>query len=893
MMRFVSPEWLLLLPTFVVLAWLRPGLGLRRPLRIACLALLLLVLIQPQVRQLGRGLDLWVLVDRSASAADAMAGNLAEWQSLLERSKSPDDRIFYVDYSDVPIVRDEGTSAFSGDVQQTRTRLAIQYALSRMSPDRAGRILALTDGFSTEPLDGVAERLAAQKTSLDYRFVRSPDVSDYQVTDLRMPARVQPGEPFLVEADVAGNPDGRLELQVSRDGGVLTKLPLEVRGGRGHVRFTDRIGQGGAHRYGVRLLVNDARSGNDAASRWIDVQGGPRVLLVTSYEGDPVATVLRGQGFEVEVVEIPGRLDVGMLSGAKAVVLNNVPAYRLPPDFLAALDLFVRMQGGGLLMAGGKFSFGSGGYFGSPVADLLPVSMELRAEQRKLAVAMAIVMDRSGSMGAPVASGGTKMDLANEGAGRSIELLGGADAVSVLAVDSEPHVVVPLTQLSIDRDKLVDQVRRVTSGGGGIYVYQGLKAGWEELKKAQAGQRHLILFADAADAEEPGDYQNLLKEMSDAGATVSVIGLGTESDKDAAFLKDVAARGGGRIFFNADASTLPALFEQETVAVARSAFIDQPVGLESTSGWLEIAAKLPEWPPEVDGYNLSYLKPEATAAALAKDEYAAPLVAFWQRGAGRSAAASFPLGGDFSERVRAWQGYGDFVQTLVRWCNGEALPPGIGLRVATSGSELQLDLLFDDSWQDRLAKTAPEVLVAEGASGKPEPLVWERLEPGHYSAKTFLPPGRWMRGAVQVGAYTLPFGPVAAVTNPEWALDRERVRELEAVSRLSGGVERLDLAEVWKAPRQQEYRDMRAALLLALLLVFLADVLVTRIGWRVPPIEVPRIGKTVNAKSIPVLKPSPVPAEVAAQNPEAPPAPRPSDRNERGSRFRRAKRGGG
>ena len=31
----------------------------------------------------------------------------------------------------------------------------------------------------------------------------------------------------------------------------------------------------------------------------------------------------------------------------------------------------------------------------------------------------------------------------------------------------------------------------------------------------------------------------------------------------------------------------------------------------------------------VDGYNLSYLRDEATAAAYARDDYEAPLVAFW------------------------------------------------------------------------------------------------------------------------------------------------------------------------------------------------------------------------------------------------------------------------
>ena len=97
---------------------------------------------------------------------------------------------------------------------------------------------------------------------------------------------------------------------------------------------------------------------------------------------------------------------------------------------------------------------------------------------------------------------------------------------------------------------------------------------------------------------------------------------------------------------NEDAAALPALFAQETVAVARSTFVDEPVGVEPTSGWLEVSSKVIENPPMVDGYNLSYLRDDATAAAYTRDDYEAPLVAFWNRGGGRVAAVSFPLGGD-------------------------------------------------------------------------------------------------------------------------------------------------------------------------------------------------------------------------------------------------------
>src|SRR4051812_24865936 len=101
MIRLVSPEWLLCVPILIGLAFWRRGLRLWQPLRAACLVLLVLILLQPQLRRLGRGLDLWVLVDKSVSAADALEPRLPEIQALLERSKSADDRIFYVDYANL------------------------------------------------------------------------------------------------------------------------------------------------------------------------------------------------------------------------------------------------------------------------------------------------------------------------------------------------------------------------------------------------------------------------------------------------------------------------------------------------------------------------------------------------------------------------------------------------------------------------------------------------------------------------------------------------------------------------------------------------------------------------------------------------------------------------
>ena len=835
-MIFGAPEWFFLLPAVAVAAWRWRELHLHEPLRAAALVTLVFALADPRLRLASAGLDLWVLADRSDSAAAAMAAQSREIETILERARGRQDRIFYVDYAGEVTRRERGDPVFEGATSQTRTGVALEYALAEMPAGRAARLLVVTDGFATEPLGPAAEKVLRSGVPLDFRLLTEPALGDWRVAAFTVPPRVLAGESFLVEFVVAGQGDADVPWEVLRGGRAAASGTARVRGGVGRVRLTDRVTAGGAMRYEVRLKpAADAHPENNVASAWLEVAGGPRIVLVTNYPDDPLATLLGAQGVAVEVVTAPATLNAARLSGARAVVLNNVPAHRLPREFMAALDFFVREQGGGFLMAGGENSFGSGGYFASAIDELLPVSMELKKEQRKIATALAIAMDRSGSMSMSAGPGLTKMDLANSGAARAVELLGELDAVSVHAVDTQPHEIVALAQVGPNRTRILEAVRRVVSAGGGIVVREGLRAALGELEKANTGTRHMILFADANDSRQQlGDYLAAVDDLRAADATVSVIGLGTESDRDADILKEVAQRGNGRMFFSADAGELPAIFAQETVSIARSAFVKDPTGTQATPGWAEIAARAPEWPKTVDGYNLSYLKEGATASLVTTDEYSAPLVAAWQRGAGRVAAVSFPLAGNHSAQIRAWPGYGDFVQTLSRWLIGDDAPSGLALRTEVDGERLTLDLLYDETWNARIAQAAPSATVAESggvsAAITTRPIVWEKIEPGRFRAALDLTPGKMARGAVRVGAAALPFGPVSVAGSAEWSFDRARLLELRQLSQRSGGEERLDLAKTWSAPRPVNWRAIRAWLLVLWAVLFIADAALTRLG---------------------------------------------------------------
>ncbi|MEZ0297940.1 MAG: VWA domain-containing protein, partial [Candidatus Methylacidiphilales bacterium] len=475
----------------------------------------------------------------------------------------------------------------------------------------------------------------------------------------------------------------------------------------------------------------------------------------------------------------------------------------------------------------------SGGYFGSAVDQLLPVSMELREDHMKLSAAVAIVIDKSGSMGAsvPGMAGMMKINLAAEGAAKSIELLGPNDWCTVIAVDSMPEWIFNLKKVGPERADLASKVRRLAVGGGGIYCYTGLKAAYDTLDKATSGTRHVILFADAADAEEPGDYINMLAEMRKKGITVSVIGMGTPADSDALFLEDVAKRGGGRMFYSKDSADLPAIFSQEVVAVARSAFIEDKTKVQPNQGWLTIASGTTEWLPQVDGYNLSYLRPKATGGVASVDEYKAPLVSFWPRGAGRTAAVLFPISGEFSTLVRDWKGYGDFLQTITRWTVGQEMPPGTQLKTRVDGTEMTIEFYYGQTWESKIALHPPKLLLSEGTGKQGQEHVWQRIAPGRYEAKVNLTPSSVVRGSVLIEKEAIPFGPIVSGSNPEWAVDRARIVELQNTATLSGGQQRLELSEIWSSPRDPGSVDIRPLLLWFALATLVMDILWTRIGW--------------------------------------------------------------
>ncbi|NQU49301.1 MAG: VWA domain-containing protein, partial [Planctomycetes bacterium] len=592
-MNLLYPELLLLAFPLAIALWKSsPGWSTRLLLRALIAISLLLAIAGPHGGGSVSGRDLVLVIDRSRSMPGGSQATVAEVMKLAGEQMKTGDRISVLTFAADHAIEQAPSNSASLDGYSTtldadgsNLTSALEQALALIPENRPGSILLFSDGeFHGTPPDAVARRAAMRDIHIDVRSARISSNVDVAVESIDLPSSVEVGEPFQFAAYVRSDRETTAQYTLLRGETVIGRGSQELRSGLNQLLFRDLGQSAGLAKYRLKLeLDGDRVLANNVGLGVMRVEGNRPILLINQDGAQGrLAAALLGAGMKVQVVtpkQLP-KHDASWLENFRSIVLENLPATALG-SMLPAIASQVRDLGTGLLITGGQASFGVGGYYRSSLDPLLPVTMEMRVEHRKAGLALAFVLDRSGSMGASVAGGLTKMDLANAGTMEAIHLLGPMDEVTVIAVDSEPHMIVPLTPVN-DPEAFTSRVSGINSGGGGIYTYTGLSAATLELSKTARSNRHIVLFADAADAEEPGRYVELLNDLTTKyNTTVSVVALGDPSNSDAVFLQDVARRGGGQIFFSQDPAELQRLFAQDTLLAARSSFIDLATTTES------------------------------------------------------------------------------------------------------------------------------------------------------------------------------------------------------------------------------------------------------------------------------------------------------------------------
>lgn len=895
-MTFHDPLWLLLAIPLGAALWVwRPPSRAVTAMRIVILLLIVLALAGLAIELRTRAGVVVVVADRSLSmprGADAVEREVVRG---VESKRGADSRVGVVAFGrGAQLELLPGGERFSdfrtrSDEDGSDARDGLDLALSLIPRGTPGRIVLVSDGRFTgrEPATA-ALAAAARGVAIDYRLVARSTAGDVAIDHIDAPASVSPGEAFVIGAWIDAPSEQDVQVELLRGGAVIASGTHHLAGGTNRIALRDRAAGGGTIAYTLRVAApaGDPVPENNRARFLVGVSGPKPVLVASGSTGSRLAALLSAGGVAVDAPERP-QWSLDALTNYSAVVLENLPADSIGRNQMQTLASWISDAGGGLMMTGGHKSFAPGGYFKSPLEPVLPVSMELRREHRKLNVAMVIALDRSGSMGMPAGGGRTKLDLANLSAVQVLDMLAPSDELGVVAVDSMSHVIADLDPIG-DRPEVRDKILSIEVGGGGIFIYEALSTAAKMLLTAKAETRHIILFADAADSEEPGKYQELLARCRAANITVTVIGLGTPGDSDADLLRDIAQRGGGRIVFTDDANDLPRLFAQDTLIVARSAFVSDPTPVKPTAGLFSLAGRTFDGMPPVGGYNLTYLRDGASPAVVTEDEYHAPLVAAWNAGVGRVLTYAGEVDGQYTGPIGEWASVGDFHTSLARWVAGRQspLPDDMMVTERVENGVCRIDLHLDPERAALPMSGPPRVTTLAALPGQVPSAARAEMSwrtPDDLSIEVPLRGAATYLSTVDVpgaGRVTLP--PVCLPYSPELApAAAEKGRgALEKLARMTGGRERIAADDVWRdLPRERREIPLARWLILAAIAMLLAEVLERRMrllsAVRLPAVSLPtvRLGRRM------VTRPAPKPPvrveEAPPPEPEAAPEPPP------------------
>ncbi len=755
--EFTQPWWLLALPlvtAFLVLARLpwwraarragRPALrreGWRLALRLGWLSLLVLALAGAIVtRPLSRQAVLFVL-DASASVAPARDQAEAAVRAAAERL-GRGDLLGVVAAAAGARVEESPTAEpvfrrLAASLPDSATDLAagMRLAGALLPEGYTGRVLLASDGRQTRgDAEAVARELRARGVVVDVLPLGAPAGHDLRLESVGLPETAYRGETATLTARLEADRATAATLRVYRDDQLLLERQIDLRSGRQDVALSVPVGEPGLHRYRVDVAATDPAADDTPANNALGaiqrVVGPPRVLVVASQREATgfLPGVLSAGGAEVDTVS-PAALPADLAGWARydAAILCDVPAEALPPGAMDLLERYVRDLGRGLVMTGGPDSFGPGGYAETPVERALPVYMDLRGRGRQPRVALMLIVDKSGSMS------GVKMEMAKEAAARSLRLLRPGDRAAVLAFDSVPQWVAPLTSVA-ERDQLEQAVGSIYAGGG-TEVYPALSAGFGALRDVDADVKHVILLTDGRSGSG-GDYGELVREMRDARVSLSTVAVG--EDADTALLEAMARAGRGRYHFTADPEDIPEVFTQETLMATRTLLVDSrfyPAAASASS----ILRGLEAVPP-LDGYVAVTPKEQGEVVLVSPD--GDPVLAAWQYGLGRAAAWTPDTGGRWSGAWAGTPASATLWGNLLSWLLPSRDAGELSVRVEPEGDGT-LAVVAENrrGWEE----VRPTHAVLLGPDGRRQELELSPAGPGRYRSSMGLPsPGAYV-----------------------------------------------------------------------------------------------------------------------------------------------------
>ncbi len=765
---------LLVVPLTVLLSLASiSGLGRVRhttALVVRCLLIVCLILALAQTECIRTTYDQTVmfLVDQSVSVPREQLKSAGEFVRAAQAGiRAGKDRVGLIRFDGEPSIEQLPAEQLQEEIpgrpvkpHETNIADAVRLAMAVLPAETAKRIVVLSDGNENvrRAIDeaGVCEAtgVAIDVVPLQYehsseviaeKLVCPPTAAKDETVRLSLVLRSQGsarGKIRLYQDDVA--------MPIGTDGGEAMAVNLDA--GVNRFDWQLPVRDAGARRFRAVFVPDDAASDSIAANneaRAYTLVGGPdRTLIVANPDemasADAFARALESQGIASDVREVGTiRLDGVSLLPYPLVVLQNIPAYALSQDELAGIAAFTRDQGGGLIAIGGDKAFSVGGYYQTPLEDVLPVGTN-RDPKRMLLMrtALVLVIDCSGSMT------GQKLFLAQKAAMASADLLSSQDELGIVMFQDAAEWVLKLGRRP---EKGVVRSRIHSLGaGGGTDLYPGLYAAYQALIHSQAAARHVIVLTDGQTA--PADFPYLAKRMGSMGMTVTTVAVGPDADKQ--LLSQIAKLSGGRFYTTDDPMKLPQIFARETVVAGRSNMSEErfvPI-LRPNARELLGAVKQSEVPP-LEGYVVTTPKPGADVSVIrTAGEYSDPILATWQVGLGRSAAFTSGMWTRWGADWLRWRQFSKIWSQIVRWASRPEDARGFDVRTELDGGVATIRIEAHDDRSSPIEFLTFNGRVSDPKSGA-RPLPVTQTGPGTYEAKfETSDPGSYVVGLAYEGA---------------------------------------------------------------------------------------------------------------------------------------------
>ncbi|MBV9947442.1 MAG: VWA domain-containing protein, partial [Myxococcales bacterium] len=487
------------------------------------------------------------------------------------------------------------------------------------------------------------------------------------------------------------------------------------------------------------------------------------------------------------------------------------------------------------------------GWYHTTVERLLPVRMDSEKRRDDAEVAMALVIDRSGSMT------GLPLEMAKQAAKATADTLSPDDLLEIIAFDSQPTRIVRMTPAK-HRARIQSDIARIQAGGG-TEIFPALDQAYQALSTTRAKKKHVVLLTDGQ-APQNG-IRDLVQAMSAENITVTTVGLGGGVDES--LLRTIAEVGGGRFYKVADPQSLPRIFTRETEMVSRSAAVEEYFQPRVSSPADFLRGIEVQGAPFLHGYVATKLKPPP-AQQILESELGEPILARWHVGLGWAMAWTSDVKNQWAVEWLRWPEWGPFWGQLVREHMRARKRQVVDMRAeidpATGHVHAAVDAIgADDRFQNGLEATLS--VSAPGAAGEVQKLPMPQTAPGRYEADfpldrygSFLLHATLRRppedapaaaaghpqgegGGVVVGTVAESFG---HITNPyprEYQAIASDVETLDHAARATGGAMDPDPARVFDpaGERIRYHEDLWPRLVSAAIVIFLLDLLVRRVRF--------------------------------------------------------------